>query len=173
MSSHSILDYPVYPSQESYSEWIISWMANLIRILDNSDISTIFKVCRNLKENNIPSFLLPHLILYNVIIGQGDFINDLVIEILAVLNDLGSERAALDSDFLVDVESKDREKRQLCTQVSTYLYLLKSILLDCIFTLGSSFQLDTTRQPRCEFTEGKWNLDQDQIKEQDRFDCTI
>jgi serine/threonine-protein kinase ATR len=117
VASPSPLAYPIYPFQSSYINWVNASMSNLIRKLDDSDISTIFKVCRNLKDNNIPAFLLAHLILYNVLIDQSDFIENLVAEILAVLNDVSDSPSRPDDDLLIDITSKDREKREMCTQV--------------------------------------------------------
>jgi serine/threonine-protein kinase ATR len=106
-------------------------MSNLIRKLDDSDISTIFKVCRNLKDNNIPAFLLAHLILYNVLIDQSDFIENLVTEILSVLNDVSDSPSRPDEDLLIEVTSNDREKREICTQV----YCLFCDLIKTVFSL--------------------------------------
>lgn len=96
-------------------------MSNLIGKLDDSDVSTIFKVCRNLKDTNVPPFLLSHLILYSILIDQSNFIDDCVVEILAVLNDVGnmtdSPCPGLDDDLLTEISSIDQEKRQMCTQV--------------------------------------------------------
>jgi serine/threonine-protein kinase ATR len=87
---------PIYPTIQTYREWIQHWTTHLITRVSGSTAQALFgmftSAVRN-KDVGVASHLLPHLILNIVISGKSQDRSDVRLELIAVLQD----QVALDS----------------------------------------------------------------------------
>ncbi|KAL6309800.1 hypothetical protein BKA93DRAFT_723405 [Sparassis latifolia] len=87
---HEELQHPIYPTKQTYREWIQSWTGHLLNKASGEQAVTIFNVfpavVRN-KDVGVAHHLLPHLVLNVLISGEEDDTQQIRSELLAVLED--------------------------------------------------------------------------------------
>ncbi|OSX59349.1 hypothetical protein POSPLADRAFT_1048687 [Postia placenta MAD-698-R-SB12] len=84
------IQHPIYPTQDTYREWIQTWAGHLITRVSGANAKAIFQVfsavIRN-KDVTVAHHLLPHLALNVLISGNNDDADGIRSELLAVLSD--------------------------------------------------------------------------------------
>lgn len=84
------LQHPIYPSQSTYREWIQLWTVYLITKVSGQTAQKIFSVFRFAVRNKdvaVAHHILPHLVLNILVSGAEKDMQDIRLEILAVLED--------------------------------------------------------------------------------------
>jgi serine/threonine-protein kinase ATR len=121
-------EYPIYPSSTTYREWLRSWTTDLISVvLEHEEKDTPYDehrqalvyakeifgsfrgVVRTGQDVAVAHYLLPHLVLYVINIGNDSVRANIVKEINAVLHDQVNIVGSMDSD-----------RRTLSAQVSCH-----------------------------------------------------
>jgi serine/threonine-protein kinase ATR len=111
--------HPIYPTHNSYREWLQAWTAYLLDRTSGEDARTIFSafypVIRN-KDVGVAHHLLPHLVLNVLLSGNGGHIEDIRTEILTVLEDQVNPESTSTAD-----------KKELSAQVCNIHYVMDVI----------------------------------------------
>ena len=81
---------PVYPTMQTYREWIQTWTTHLLTRTSGERATAIFNVFYPIvrdRDVGIARHLLPHLVLHVLVSGRDDDVGNIRSELLAVLED--------------------------------------------------------------------------------------
>ena len=92
---------PIYPRQNTYREWLQLWTTYLISRASGPIARRIFKALRPALKNKdvgVAHHILPHLVLTILLSGEEGDVQDIRLELLAVLEDQVDERSPSNAD---------------------------------------------------------------------------
>ncbi|KAH9938115.1 uncharacterized protein B0H18DRAFT_1080892 [Fomitopsis serialis] len=106
--------HPIYPSMETYRDWIQLWTSHLLSRTSGDRATTIYSVFSAIVRNRdvgVARHLLPHLVLHVLVSGDEDDVSNVRNELLVVLEDQ------------VDVNSHSTSDKKLLSAQTVFLLL--------------------------------------------------
>ncbi|KAH9844382.1 uncharacterized protein C8Q71DRAFT_696515 [Rhodofomes roseus] len=108
------VEHPVYPSMETYRDWLQIWTSHLLARTSGDRATTIFNVFSAVVRNRdvgVARHLLPHLVLHVLVSGNEDDVSNIRNELLVVLEDQ------------VDVDSHSTSDKKLLSAQTVFVLL--------------------------------------------------